>query len=198
MTKAHLLGYSVAMNKKAAAFTVVSVIVVLAAAYGLFSVSRGDNPASSIAPSPSEGISPTPTSTPISHSTTPSPTASSFWGPTGLRHPATCSVGGNITFLKPDLSANDDAHISWQYVDLKARHINWSVTPNDKLAVGPNLFEILSLPSGTSLVTVGLPSQPKAKSYILRASVTYGEVVDNNVVVRTTACSGEIRVMLAF
>lgn len=81
---------------------------------------------------------------------------------------------------------------------MSARLIQWSVAPNDSLAVGPNLFVNLSIPHGSQAVTVGLPDNPKAKNYTLRASVTYGEFVDGSVKMREAQCSGSISVKLNY
>ncbi len=126
-----------------------------------------------------------------------SPSAT-FIGLTGLTQPASCAVGGSITFMEPNLSRSDDATVSWKNVDIKGRHIDWTVTPNDGLAVGPNFFEALPIPNGSSAITVSLPASPKAKQYTLRAAVTYGQMIDGNAQVKSSPCAGSVTVTIGY
>src|SRR3989344_8582020 len=104
--------------------------------------------------------------------------------------PASCYLAGSIEFLAPNLSQNKDADIVYKNIDSVARHIIWSVSPQDDLSVGPNLFASLPVPNGTEDVTVGLPASPKAKNYTLTAKVTYGRFVNGNLEIKEAPCSG--------
>lgn len=119
-------------------------------------------------------------------------------GLTGLKEPASCTVGGSIDFLSRNIFSSKDAKITWKNVDIQSRQIHWTITPNDGLAIGPNIFANLKVPEGSEVLTVGLPANPKAKTYKLTASVTYGEFVNGNVVVKETACTGSVAVRLKY
>lgn len=164
-------------------------------------VGTSDGP---VGTTPSESPSASASATPQASG---SPTASAkptatpqggFLGLTGLKAPATCSVSGSIDFVSPTIFSSKDAKITWQNVDIQSRQIRWTVTPNDNLAVGPNLFASLPVPNGSETLTVGLPSNPAARTYKLTASVTYGELINGNAVVKEAACSGSTTVRLKY
>lgn len=117
---------------------------------------------------------------------------------TNKYHPAECTLTGSITFLSPTLYENKDANIIYKNIDSVARHIIWNVSPEENLSVGPNLFANLPLPDGTEDVTVSLPDNSKSKSYMLTAKVTYGVVVNRNLEIRESHCSGQIPVKINY
>jgi len=174
------------------------IAVVIIGAVVWITVGHDGNPVSSTTPEPSAqgtaSASPQP-----GQSTSPKPGTSGFIGLTGLKEPATCTVGGTVEFLKPNLfSSSENTKITWKNVDIQSRQIHWKITPNDALSVGPNIFANLSVPDGSENLTVGLPAKPVAKSYKLTASVTYGQMVNGNAVVKEAACSGSTTVRLKY
>src|SRR3989338_10974546 len=101
--------------------------------------------------------------------------------------PAECTLTGSITFLSPTLYENKDANIIYKNIDSVARHIIWAVSPGENLSVGPNLFASLPLPDGTEDVTVNLPENHTSKNYTLTAKVTYGVVVNRDLVIKESS-----------
>lgn len=175
-------------------------IIALLGCAAYFAVQENNN-ASSSSPTPTGSISVSPVVTPTSSATpmaTLRPRTGGFIGPTGLTKPATCALAGQIIFRQPNLFESKNVSISYQNVDDEARLINWSMSPSDALTIGPNIFVALPLPDGSSKITVALPQNPKSKSYTLRATVGYGQVIGNNVVVKTAACTGSISVQLLY
>lgn len=128
----------------------------------------------------------------------PQPTLSVPADMTGKLPPAECSLAGSIEYIEPKLYENHEAAIAYKNIDSVARHIIWKVTPNDGLSVSPNLFVRLSLPDGLESLTVGLPDQPIVKNYILTAQVNYGVIVNGNLEIKVTDCSGQIPVNLKY
>ncbi|MEK7151314.1 MAG: hypothetical protein AAB784_01175 [Patescibacteria group bacterium] len=142
-------------------------------------------------------------SSPVNTSTSivePSPTLSAKPFPTQTQRPdamnkyppAECALTGSIILMSPTLYENKDANIIYKNIDSIARHIIWTVSPNDNLSVGPNLFVNLPLPDGTEDVTINLPQNPKSKNYVLTAKVNYGVFVNRNLEIREAVCSGQI------
>lgn len=118
---------------------------------------------------------------------------------------ASCKLQGEIKFLASDLYNNQDAGFIYSGADSPARNIFWTVTPDDNLSVGPNLFSKMSLPNGDSLLSIVLPENPKSKTYTLTAKIQYGRLVDEkgkyvaaggNVKVFEKQCEGQTTVVL--
>ncbi|MEK7659548.1 MAG: hypothetical protein AAB338_02780 [Patescibacteria group bacterium] len=132
---------------------------------------------------------PSPTLEPVNQPT-PKPTAS----PKSVV--AACQLNGEIKFIKQNLYETKDAKISYQNVDDPTRQIFWKFEPNDEtLAVGPNLFEELPLPSGQREIGVALKNNPTSKFYTLTAAITYGARDSNgDIEVRNADCTGKITV----
>lgn len=149
-------------------------------------------------PSASLVVNQTPGSSAAPGAPSPTPTSERFRGPTGLTAPGSCTLKGSIEFLKPDLSANHDAVLTWKNIDSRSRLIVWRVTPQDNLSIGPNLFANLSIPNGSDTVTVRLPERPQSRNYRLSASVTYGQLIGGNVVVKEAPCSGSVDVIVGY
>ena len=148
-----------------------------------------------------------PSSSPLGASLSPSPsvsilllpTAEPFLGLGGITSPATCQVQGEVLFGSKDSFSSKDSKISWQNVDSQGRLIFWHISPKDNLAIGPNLFGNLTVPNGEyENPTVRLPESPIAKSYLLTASITYGQIIQDDVKVKETDCTGKIKVDLGF
>lgn len=174
-------------------------------------------PQSSPEPSVSASESPLPTALP---SPSRSPFATKVPLPTGdnrttfideavpwrlLLGPAYCQLQGEIKFLNHNTYDNQDALFIYNGIDHPGRNILWTITPNDDLSVGPNMFGKLFLPNGESLLGVSLPENPKHKSYELTAKIQYGRLIDEkgnfvtvggNVKVFEKQCGGKTTVVL--
>ena len=165
---------------------------------GNLSISSSPTPSPDSTPSAGSGqagspqASPKPTPKP-----TPKPSGSpSLWEQ--LSGEASCELKGEIKYesMSPRVYDNQDAIFTYKGVDHPGRLINWVVSPNDGLSIGPNLFANLPLPDGESLIGVSLPENPKYKSYELTASINYGRLIDGNVKIFTKQCSGKTTVVL--
>ena len=91
---------------------------------------------------------------------------------------ASCGLQGEVKFLNHNTYDNQDARFIYGGIDHPARNISWTVTPQDDISVGPNIFSKLKLPNGESLLGVTLPENPKHKQYELTAKIQYGRLVD--------------------
>ena len=121
-----------------------------------------------------------------------------FVGPNGIKSPATCQVTGEVEFSDP-VSYSSDTKLSWQNVDSQGRLINWRISPNDGLAIGPNIFANLTVPDGQyENLTIRLPENPISKTYLLTVSITYGQFIDGDLKVKEVNCSGQAKVNLSF
>ena len=109
---------------------------------------------------------------------------------------ASCQLKGEIKFLNGNTYDNQDALFTYSGIDEPARNIMWTVSPQDDIRVGPNLFTKIPVPNGESLLGVFLPEVPKYKRYELTAKVQYGQVVDNFVKVFEKQCDGKTVVVL--
>ena len=153
------------------------------------------SPASTLAPIPT--LSPSPKT--AGGGTTPVPTEEPFSSLNGIKAPATCQVGGEVAFYDEGTFASKDSKISWQNVDSQGRLINWHISPNDNLKIGPNIFANLDVPNGQyDNLTVRLPEKPAFKNYLLTASITYGQFVQGDLKVKEVNCSGQVKVNLNF
>ena len=93
---------------------------------------------------------------------------------------ASCQLKGEVKFLNHSTYDNQDALFTYSGIDHPGRNIIWTVTPQDDLLIGPNLFNKLYLPKGESLLGISLPENPKYKSYELTAKIQYGRLVDDS------------------
>lgn len=91
---------------------------------------------------------------------------------------ASCELKGEIKFLDGNTYDNQDALFIYKGIDHPARNIFWTVTPQDNLSVGPNIFSKIPIPNGESLLGVFLPENPKYKKYEVTAKIQYGRLVD--------------------
>lgn len=148
---------------------------------------KGITPDLNVSPSPS-GIytaSPTPKITP------------GLWQT--LSGPASCELKGEIKFLAKNTYDNQDAMFTYKGVDHPGRNIEWTISPQDDIRVGPNIFEKLALPDGKSLLGIALPPQPKYRKYELTASVDYGRYeggIEGSIKVRSVACKGKTTIVI--
>lgn len=144
---------------------------------------------------PSPEPTPRPSPSPVLSNPTPEP----FSSLNGIKSPATCQIEGEVEFTASDSFRSKGSKISWQNVDSRGRLIKWQISPDDKLAIGPNIFESLPLPDGQyQNLTVRLPEKPISKNYLLTASVTYGQFIKGNLEVKETSCTGQVKVNLNF
>ena len=118
---------------------------------------------------------------------------------------ASCRLQGEIKFLNHNTYDNQDAKFVYIGIDHPARNISWTVTPQDAISVGPNLFSKLVLPNGESLMGIVLPENPSYKKYELIAKIQYGRLVDDkgnfvtaggNVKVFEKQCDGKTTIVL--
>jgi len=146
-----------------------------------------------------QSSTPTPDSTSSSQATPrPSATEEPFIGLHGIKAPATCQVSGEAEFFDFD-TYSSNTKLSWQNVDSQGRLINWRISPNDGLAVGPNIFANLTVPDGQyENLTIRLPENPISKTYLLTVSITYGQFIDGDLKVKEVNCSGQAKVNLSF
>lgn len=144
-----------------------------------------------------ESISPTPNVFPTL-SVSPTPSESQYPKIVNKYPPAECSLAGSIEYIEPGIYENKEATITYKNIDSIARHIIWTVFPQDDLSVGPNLFANLPVPDGSDSISAGLPAEPVAKNYTLTAKVTYGVFVKGNLEMRQSVCSGQILVKINY
>lgn len=118
---------------------------------------------------------------------------------------ASCELKGEIKFLNHNTYNNQDAVFIYKGIDHPARNIFWTITPQDNIRVGPNIFSKITIPNGESLLGVILPDNPKYKKYELTARIQYGRLVDDkgnfvtvggNVKVFEKQCTGKTTVVL--
>lgn len=118
---------------------------------------------------------------------------------------ATCRLQGEIKFLNQKTYDNQDALFVYNGIDHPGRNILWTITPQDDIAVGPNIFNKLELPNGESLLGIVLPENPKYKQYELAAKTQYGRLIDEkgnfvtvggDVKVFEKQCSGKTIIVL--
>ena len=109
---------------------------------------------------------------------------------------ASCQLKGEIKFVNSNTYDNQDALFTYSGIDEPGRNIMWTVSPQDDIQVGPNIFTRIPIPNGESLLGVFLPENPKYKRYELTAKIQYGRVVDGNVKVFEKQCDGKTTVVL--
>lgn len=172
-----------------------------------------NSPEPSGSPEASASLSPTPTPRPnITKVPVPLPTGdgrTSFIGETVpwslLLADASCELKGEIKFLNHNTYDNQNALFIYKGIDHPGRNVLWTITPQDNISVGPNIFDRFPIPNGESLLVVTLPESPKYKEYELTAKIQYGRLVDDkgnfvtvggNVKLFEKQCSGKTTVVL--
>ncbi len=141
-----------------------------------------------VSPSPEASFFPTPTSKPsLTRAPVPLPSGdgrTTFIGETVpwslLLADASCELKGEIKFLNRNTYDNQDAMFIYKGIDHPARNVFWTVTPQDDISVGPNIFNKIPIPDGESLLGVFLPDNPKFKRYEITAKIQYGRQVGVN------------------
>ncbi len=93
---------------------------------------------------------------------------------------ASCELKGEIKYLNHNTYDNQDALFIYKGIDHPGRNIFWTVTPQDNISVGPNIFSSSPIPNGESLLGISLPENPISKTYDLTAKIQYGRLVDAN------------------
>lgn len=118
---------------------------------------------------------------------------------------ASCELKGELKFLNSNTYNNQDATFIYKGIDHPARNVFWTVTPQDDISVGPNIFNKIPIPDGESLLGVVLPDNPKYKKYEITAKIQYGRLVDEkgsfitvggHVKVFEKQCTGKTTVVL--
>jgi len=118
---------------------------------------------------------------------------------------ASCELKGELKFLNHNTYDNQDGLFIYKGVDHPGRNVFWTVTPQDNISVGPNIFNRTPIPDGESLLGVVLPENPKYKKYEITAKIQYGRLVDGkgnfvtasgNVKVFEKQCVGKTTVVL--
>ena len=183
-------------NKKNLIFwgsvTVVGIGLVLYSYFSRPARDAGQSTNSDVVQSPIP--TPTPTPTPFAPISTKEP----FSGLNGIKTPATCQISGETNFTDQK-TYSSNTKISWQNIDSQGRLINWHISPQDDLAIGPNIFANLSVPNGEyENLTIRLPENPISKTYLLTVSVTYGQIIQGDVKVKEVNCTGQVKVNLNF
>ena len=198
------------------------IILTVGIALIVFSLANRNGDDVQINPTPDISGSPLPSSLSPSPSITvqPKPSVSKAPLPTGdgrttfidetvpwslLLADASCELKGEIKFLNHNTYDNQDALFIYKGIDHPARNIFWTVTPQDNISVGPNIFSKISIPDGENLLGVILPDSPKYKKYELTAKIQYGRQVNEkgdfvvsggNVKVFEKQCAGKTTVVL--
>ena len=93
---------------------------------------------------------------------------------------ASCELKGEIKYLNHNTYDNQDALFIYKGIDHPGRNIFWTITPQDNISVGPNIFNKIPIPNGESLLGISLPENPKSKAYDITAKIQYGRLVDAN------------------
>lgn len=118
---------------------------------------------------------------------------------------ASCELKGEIKFLNHNTYNNQDALFIYKGIDSPGRNVFWTVTPQDNISIGPNIFNKIPIPDGESLLGIVLPENPKSNRYELTAKIQYGRLVDDkgnfvtaggNVKVFDKQCDGKTVVVL--
>jgi len=91
---------------------------------------------------------------------------------------ASCELKGEIKFLNHNSYDNQDTLFIYKGIDHPGRNIFWTVTPQDNISVGPNIFSNIPIPNGEHLLGIVLPDNPKSKRYEITAKVQYARQVD--------------------
>jgi len=195
-------------------FSILIWIVVIALGLTLYILGNVDNADINETGSDVETASPTPTPTPT-HSPTATPDDRVLFEGfpdqdlvqdtpprSSITGPATCSLGGKITFLDKNTAINENAVISYNNVDHPGRLIFWTSSPNNEIFnIGPNIFDGLELPNGQKNINVIIEKDNlNIKTHVLRAQINYGIVDKDGGVIRTERvdCSGTVTVELGF
>lgn len=167
----------------------VLLVVVLISTIVYFSKKTTDENVIGESPSPTViGESPAPSSSPkpnITKVPVPLPSGdgrTTFIGETVpwslLLADASCELKGEIKYLNQNTYDNQDALFIYRGIDHPGRNIFWTVTPQDDISVGPNIFNKIPIPNGESLLGISLPDNPKYKKYDITAKIQYGRLVD--------------------
>lgn len=195
------------------------VVIVLALVFYLTKKESGEivGESPSNEPQPTVSITATPITKP---SASPKPTVTKVPLPSGdgrstfideqvpwalLLNDASCELKGEIKFLEHNTYNNQDAKLVYKGIDHPARNVFWTITPEDDLSVGPNIFSRIFIPDGESLLGIILPDNPKHTKYELTAKIKYGRLVDEkgnfvtaggNVKIFEKQCVGKTTVLL--
>lgn len=174
------------MSMKNIIISSISLVVILIFAIFYFSKETSEKNIVDETPGPTVVVeSPIPSSPKPNISKVPLPTGdgrTTFIGETVpwslLLADASCELKGEIKFLNNNTYDNQDALFIYKGIDHPGRNVLWTVTPQDNISVGPNIFNKIPIPNGESLLGIFLPENPKSKTYDITAKIQYGRLVD--------------------
>lgn len=154
-----------------------------------------------LSPTPTISTSAIPTLVPTSNPKIPTPTPA-LQDPTsilGRLVPARCNLTGEIVFIKPNIYESGKAFIEYENIDHEARLITWTVIPEYNFSMGPNIFANLVIPTGKVSLSASLDDiLPTQKEYTVKAKVNYGQLIDGDIKLFETECTGETRIKLVY
>ena len=160
-------------------YTLPAIIVVVVALVigGAIYVKKGIGPTATPTPTPDEGV------------------------PVGVSkiHPE-CQLGGELVFLEEKTYRVDGAYFNYQKVEDAHDFVRWTISPQEEVSIGPNMFSSLALPAGKETITFSFAKagRPQYKTYELKASINYPYVVNNKVEVLNKQCEGVTKVRIAY
>ena len=111
---------------------------------------------------------------------------------------ASCDVGGEIYFLESNLFEDRGSFINYKNIDSISRLIDWKISPDAQASIGPNMFSGLVVPDGSSSVLISFNEKPSHRNFVLTASVSYGVLINGEMVVKTAQCSGQVKVTIGY
>ena len=156
---------------------VVIVVVIVLVISGVIYIKKGIGPVVTPTPTPDEGV------------------------PVGVSkiHPE-CQLGGELVFIQEDLYRVDGAYFNYQKGEDPHDFVRWSISPQEEVSIGPNMFSSLTLSSGKETITFAFEKsgRPQHKTYELKASIDYPFVVNNKVEVLNKPCAGVTKVRITY
>ena len=110
-----------------------------------------------------------------------------------------CKISGTV-YIKADninLQKTNDAVFRYRNIDTQARVIYWKIYPEDDVMGGPNMLTQLKIPDDEYFpVNFFFQSEPKYKEYTAKATITYGDLVNNKIESGKRDCEGEIKIII--
>ena len=117
----------------------------------------------------------------------------------GRLAPAKCNLTGEIVFIEPNIYESGKAFIEYENIDHEARLITWTVIPEYDFSTGPNIFANLAIPTGKVGLSVSLDDiLPIQKEYVVKAKVTYGQLINGDIKLFEAECTGETKIKISF
>ena len=110
-----------------------------------------------------------------------------------------CKISGTVYIKASDINMQktNDATFYYHNIDTQARIIHWKVYPEDDVKTAPNMFAGLKMPDGEYFpVNFYFQSEPKHEEYTAKATITYGDRVNNKIESGKRDCEGEIKIIV--